>query len=80
MEKQILTRQELYEMVWSEPMRTIAKRIIFLMLDKARFASAKTYQFLKRVIGPGCDLGIKSGKGNYQNITVMIRLSCQCLL
>ena len=26
MEKQTLTRNELYEMVWSEPMRTIAKR------------------------------------------------------
>lgn len=26
MKKQIITRDELYEMVWSEPMRTIAKR------------------------------------------------------
>ena len=26
MEKQIFTRAELYEMVWSEPMRTIAGR------------------------------------------------------
>lgn len=70
MEELKLTRQELYDLVWTEPMSTLAKNIRYPMWVSERNAENLTYQYPTPVIGPRLNMErIRYEEDHYYHLT-----------